>query len=91
MMAEKARLFQDRRAEELIISSPDPRVHKRIGQGVRNFYKVIWDRVREDAVLPGTFANFSLNPATKQHVLSTGSKHLAEISPLTPCGALVFG
>ena len=59
MMAEKARLFQDRRAEELIISSPDPRVHKRIGQGVRNFYKVIWDRVREDAVLAGTFAKFT--------------------------------
>ena len=30
-MAEKARLFQDRRAEELIMSSPDPSAHKHIG------------------------------------------------------------
>ena len=37
MMAEKARLFQDRRAEELIMSSPDPSAHKRIGRGVRKF------------------------------------------------------
>ena len=91
MMVEKLRLFKDHRTEELITSSPDPRTHKRIGRGMRNFDYAIWDRVREDAVLPGTFANFSLNPATKQHVLSTGSKHLAEISPLTPCGASVFG
>ena len=91
MITEKVRLFQDRRAEELIMSSPGPRAHKRIDRGVRNFDYASWDRVREDAVLPGTFANFSLNPATKQHVLSTGSKHLAEISPLTPCGASVFG
>ena len=35
MMAEKAHVFQDRRARELIMSSPDPRAHKRIGRGVR--------------------------------------------------------
>ena len=33
MMAEKARLFQDRRAEELNMSSPDPSVHKCIDRG----------------------------------------------------------
>ena len=36
-MMEKARLFQDCRAEELNMSSPDPSKHKRIGRGVRNF------------------------------------------------------
>ena len=46
MMAEKARLFQDRRAEELITSSPDRSAHKRIGGGVRNFVNAILDRVR---------------------------------------------
>ena len=30
LMAEKARLFQDRRAEELIMFSPDASAHKRI-------------------------------------------------------------
>ena len=37
MMAEKARLFQDGHAEELIMFSSDPRAHKRIGRGVRKF------------------------------------------------------
>ena len=31
MMAEKARLFIDQRAVELIMSSPDPSTHKHIG------------------------------------------------------------
>ena len=67
MMAERARRFQDRRAEGLIMSSSDPSARKRIGRGVRNFDKAAWDRVREDAVLAGNFANFSQNLAMKQH------------------------
>ena len=73
MMAEKSRLFQDRRAEELNMSSPDPSTHKRICQGVRNFDNAVWDRVREDAVLAGNFAKFSQNPTMKQYLLSTGT------------------
>ena len=82
MMAEKARLFQDRRAEELIMSSPDPTAHKHIGRGVRNFDNAVWDRVREDSVLAGNLAKFSQNPTMKYRLLSTGSKSLAEASPL---------
>ena len=37
MIAEKARLSNDYRAVELIMTSPDPSTHKRIGRGVRNF------------------------------------------------------
>ena len=83
-MAEKARLFQDHRAEELIMSSPDPRVHKRIGRGMRNFETAIWDRFRENAILAGNFAKFSQNPIMKQHLLTTGTKRLAEASPFGP-------
>ena len=80
-MAEKGRLFQNRRAEDLIMTSPDPSAHKRIGRGVRNFDNAIWDRVREDAVLAGNFAKFSHNPTMKQHLLITDTKKLAEASP----------
>ena len=66
------------------MSSSDPIVHKRIGRGVRNADNAVWDRVREDAVLAGNFANFSQNPTTKQHLLSTGTKRLAEASPFHP-------
>ena len=75
VMAEKARLFQDRRAEELIVSSPDPSAHKRIGRGARTFDNEVWDGVREDAVLAGNFAKVSQNLTMKQHLLSTGTKN----------------
>ena len=44
MTAGKARLFEDRRAVELIMSSPDPSAHKRIGRGVHNFDSSASDR-----------------------------------------------
>ena len=65
MMAEKAHLFQDHRAEELIMSSPGPNAHKPIGRGVHTFDNVVWDRVREDAVRAGNFAKFSQNSPTR--------------------------
>ena len=83
MMAEKARLVQDRRAEELFFS-PDPSAHTRIGRGVRDFDDAVWDRVCEDAVLAGNFARFSQNPTMKYHLLSTGTIRLAEASPFDP-------
>ena len=83
MMAEKARFFQDRRAEELIMSLPDPSTHKRIGRGVRDFDNSVWDPVREDAILAGEFVTFSENPTLKYH-LRTGINILTEASPFDP-------
>ena len=92
MMAKKARVFKDHRAIELIMSSPDPNTHKRIGRSVRNFDSAVWDRGKQNAVLSGNYAKFTQNPAMKHHLLSTGNKRLAEASPLwTQCGALVSG
>ena len=65
LMAEKARLFQDHHAEVLITSSPDPSTHKHINRDVGNFDNMVWDRVREDAVLAGTFPRFSQKPIMK--------------------------
>ena len=84
MMAEKAGLFKDHCAVELIISSPDPSTHKRIGGGVRKFDTAAWEREKQNAVLSGNYAKFTQNPAMKHHLLSTGNKRLAEASPLDP-------
>ena len=84
MMAEKARLFKEHRAVELIMSSPDPSTHKRIGRGVRNVDSAAWDREKQNAVLSGNYAKFTQNPAVKHHLLSSGNKRLAEASPLDP-------
>ena len=66
------------------MSSPDPREHESIGRGVHSFDCAIWHRVREDAVLAGTFAKFTQSPAMEQHLLSTGTKKLSEASPFDP-------
>ena len=64
--------------------SPDPRAHERAGRGVRNFDSAVWDKEKQNAVLSGTHAKFTQNPAMKHHRLSTGNKRLAEASPLDP-------
>ena len=83
-MTTKARPFNDHRAVGLIMSSPDPSTHKRIGRGVRNFDSAVWDREKLNAVLSGNYAKFTQNPAMKHHRLKTGNKRLAEASPLDP-------
>ena len=82
-MAEKTRLFQDRRAE-LIMPLPDPSAPKRIHRGVRHFDNAVRDRVREDAVLAGNFAKLSQTSTMKQNLLSNGTIVLAEASPFDP-------
>ena len=67
MMAEKIRLFQDHRAVGLIMSSPSRSTRKRIGRGVRNFDSGAGDREKLNAVLSGTYANFTQNLGIKNH------------------------
>ena len=84
MMTKNARLFEDDQAVALIIMSPDPSTHKRIGRGVRNFDSALWDREKQNVMLPGTYTKLMPNPALKKHLSSTGSKRFAEASPLHP-------
>ena len=84
MMAEKTRLFQDHRAVGLIMTSPSPSTRKRIGRGVRNFDSSVEEREKQNAVLSGTYAKFTQNPAIKNHFLSSDNKLLTESSPLNP-------
>ena len=55
-----------------------------MGRGVRNFDSAVWDRTKRNAVLAGTYAKFTHNPALKNHLLSTGNKLLAKACPLDP-------
>ena len=83
-MAEKARLFKDHNALELIMSSPDPSTHKRIGRGVCNFDSAVWDREKQNAMLSSNYAKFTQNPAMINHFLRTGKKRLTKASFLDP-------
>ena len=66
------------------MSSHDPSTHKRIRRGVRNFDSAVGDRERQNAVLSGTYAKFTKNPAMKIHLLGSDNKLLAEVSPEDP-------
>ena len=87
-MAENDRLFPDHGAAEWIMASPHPcehiREHIRFGRGVHNFDCAIWDHVQEDAIFTGAFTRFTHNSTMKQHLLSTGTKRLAEANPFEP-------
>ena len=72
------------------MSLSDPSTHKRVGRGVRNFDTAGWDREKQNFVLSGNYAKFTLNPAMKLHLLSTGNKCLAEASPLDPVWGIGF-
>ena len=91
MMAAKFSLFQDHRAVELILSSPERSTHELIGRGVPNFDSAVGDRGRQNAVLSGTYARFTQNQAMKKHLLSSDNTFWLKAALWIQCGALVFG
>ena len=84
MTAEKARLFEDHRTVELIMSSPDPSTHTNASVEAYATLTPLLGTERSNAVLSGNYAKFTQNPAMKHHLLSTGNKRLAEASPPDP-------
>ena len=80
MMAEKARLFDDRDASRLILKAASPQQFKQLGRTVRNFSEPDWQRVREDIVFKGNLAKFGQNEAMRDMLLGTKDKILAEAS-----------
>ena len=47
------------------MSPPSPSTRNRIGRGVRNFDSGFGDGEKQNAVLSGTYAKFTQNPAMK--------------------------
>lgn len=82
MMAEKARLFQDRAALKAILDAEHPGEAKRIGREVRGFDREVWEFARVEVVVGGSLAKFGQNPELQDYLLSTGDKVLVEASPV---------
>ena len=59
----------------------DPKLHKQYGREVQSFDATVWEHERENMVLVGSYAKFAHNSATRQHLLDTGDRLLAEASP----------
>ena len=81
MMAAKARLFNDRENEALILNASHPKQAKELGRKVRGFDEATWIRERYRLVVEGNLAKFSQNAGLKEFLLGTGKRLLVEASP----------
>ncbi|TWV30479.1 NADAR family protein [Streptomyces misionensis] len=82
MMAGKARLFGDERAEERVLSAARPAEAKKAGRLVRGFDEEIWERERFRIVVEGSVHKFAADDALRAFLLGTGDRVLVEASPL---------
>lgn len=82
MMAEKARLFGDRRTLAKILAATSPKEHKALGRGVSPFDEARWTGACREIVYRGNLAKFGQDEELGALLLATGTKTLVEASPL---------
>jgi ribA/ribD-fused uncharacterized protein len=80
MMAEKARLFEDKITLDEILKSGSPKLAKDWGRRVAGFNQKVWDSHCFDIVVQGNLHKFTQNPDLKGKLLGTGHKILVEAS-----------
>ncbi|MEU6311630.1 NADAR family protein [Streptomyces sp. NPDC047014] len=82
MMAGKARLFEDARAERDAVAARTPAEAKKVGRLVRGFDPAVWERERFALVVEGSVHKFGSDPALRGYLLGTGERVLVEASPM---------
>ena len=82
MMAEKARLFGDKLAEQKVFEADSPQQVKQIGREVCGFDEARWDMEKRRIVTEGSFAKFSQNKELGKFLLSTEDQIIVEASPV---------
>lgn len=81
MMAEKARLFEDKDIEKQILESTKQGKMKALGRKVKNFNEAIWNRYKYSIVLNGNYEKFTQNKAIKDFLIASKNKIIVEASP----------
>jgi len=81
LMAEKARMFDDKETLQEILESDHPAYQKACGRAVRGFNKDAWGAKARDIMYRGCHAKYSQNPDLKKELLSTGTRTIVEASP----------
>jgi ribA/ribD-fused uncharacterized protein len=82
MMAEKARLFDDKAALSGIMKSTSPHEMKMIyGRNIKPYDDAKWKAVSRDRVYIGLLEKFRQNPDLKTLLLETGNDTIVEASP----------
>lgn len=82
MMAEKARVFDDREALEQILAAGSPAKAKALGRGVRRYDDKVWSAARYDAVVVGNRAKFGQDAELREFLCNTKKRVLVEASPV---------
>lgn len=80
MMAEKARMFGDQDALDLILGTTAPSKQKSLGRSVKNFDPSVWDERCLGVVARGNMLKFEQNCSLGDKLLATGDRILAEAS-----------
>ena len=81
MMSEKAKLFKDEEAYQLIIKETSQKKIKEYGRKIKNFNDEEWNKNKINIVVQGNILKFSQNEDLKQFLIDTGDKILVEASP----------
>ena len=66
MMAKKAKLFNDEKVYDMIMSEEYPSVQKELGKMVSNFNQVVWDKHKFDIVVNANYLKFTQNETLKE-------------------------
>lgn len=82
MMAEKARLFNDKEILSKILVSEHPGEAKMLGRQVKHFEDEHWQRLRFEIAVKGNMAKFQQNKELGSFLLNTQNRILVEASPL---------
>lgn len=81
MMAEKARLFNDRATEKLILEEKSPKKQKALGRQVKPFNDEVWNQHDMEIVEKGNYAKFTQNMDLLKILLSGEGTTFVEASP----------
>ncbi|MFF1452243.1 NADAR family protein [Streptomyces sp. NPDC058274] len=81
MMAAKARLFGDEKAERLALEATSPALAKKAGRLVRGFDEAVWERERFGIVVDGSVHKFAAHADLREFLLGTGERSGTGVLP----------
>jgi len=81
MMAQKALLFNDKKAFDKIVNCEKPGEAKEIGRGIVGFDDIKWNDARFDIVKKGNIYKFNQHPLLADYLIKTDQRILVEASP----------
>ena len=84
MMAEKARLFNDKNVLDRILAAKTPAEAKKLGREIHRFEPEVWDEHKYGIVKAGGLHKFSQHPPLAAFLLGTHDRVLVEASPVDP-------